>query len=40
VKATAGFLKRTEMGSLRFPDGFIQRLETHLERATKAENVG
>ena len=31
-KATAGFLSRTRKGSLRFPEGFIPALETHLRR--------
>lgn len=29
-KATAGFLSRTQVSSLRFPDGFIAALERHL----------
>lgn len=32
VKATAGFLNRTRKSTLRFPEGFIPRLERHLER--------
>lgn len=32
VKATAGFLSRTAVASLRFPDGFLERLETHLRK--------
>lgn len=31
-RATAGFLSRTERAKLNFPDGFIPRLERHLER--------
>lgn len=31
-RATAGFLKRTRQGSLRFPDGFIPAVEAHLAR--------
>ena len=30
-KATAGFLSRTKRSRLRFPDGFIPALETHLQ---------
>ncbi len=33
VKATAGFLARTASSSLRFPPGFLRRVELHLERA-------
>lgn len=29
-KATAGFLARTKQSSLRFPSGFIERLDAHL----------
>lgn len=29
-KATAGFLKRTEQAKLRFPEGFITAVQTHL----------
>ena len=32
ARATAGFLRRTKMGNLRFPPGFIDDIETHLER--------
>jgi len=32
VRATAGFLSRAAMGSLRFPEGFINAVEAHLER--------
>lgn len=32
VRATAGFLSRTQKGRLRFPPGFIQAIEAHLER--------
>jgi DNA (cytosine-5)-methyltransferase 1 len=31
-RATAGFLARTRMGTLRFPEGFISAVEAHLER--------
>ena len=33
VKATAGFLKRTERASLRFPPGFLEALGKHLKRS-------
>ncbi|MVU79663.1 DNA (cytosine-5-)-methyltransferase [Nocardia sp. ET3-3] len=32
ARATAGFLRRTAMGSLRFPEGFLDDVENHLER--------
>lgn len=32
ARATAGFLRRTGMGSLRFPPGFLDDVETHLDR--------
>lgn len=31
-RATAGFLRRTEKGSLRFPEGFIAAAKRHLDR--------
>ena len=34
AKATAGFLKRTEIAKLRFPPGFINALRKHLEQVT------
>lgn len=34
-KATAGFLSRTEISSLRFPDGFIPALQQHLAHQRK-----
>ncbi len=33
AKATAGFLKRARKGRLRFPEGFLDHLETRLELA-------
>ena len=36
IKATAGFLARTRVSSLRFPPGFIKKLEAHLVVANKA----
>ncbi|BDT84451.1 putative BsuMI modification methylase subunit YdiP [Nocardia cyriacigeorgica] len=32
ARATAGFLRRTAMGSLRFPPGFLDDVESHLDR--------
>lgn len=32
ARATAGFLKRARSGSLRFPPGFLDDIETHLDR--------
>ncbi len=32
ARATAGFLRRTRMGNLRFPPGFINDVENHLDR--------
>lgn len=32
ARATAGFLRRTQMGSLRFPEGFLDDVQSHLER--------
>ncbi|MEU4343552.1 DNA (cytosine-5-)-methyltransferase [Nocardia sp. NPDC023852] len=32
ARATAGFLRRTGMGSLRFPPGFLADVESHLDR--------
>ncbi|MRH86077.1 DNA (cytosine-5-)-methyltransferase [Nocardia sp. SYP-A9097] len=32
ARATAGFLRRTTMGTLRFPPGFIEDVENHLDR--------
>lgn len=34
AKATAGFLGRTKHASLRFPDGFLDRLHRHLQAMT------
>ncbi|SFL56436.1 Modification methylase BanI [Nocardia asteroides] len=31
-RATAGFLRRTEMGNLRFPPGFLDDVRDHLDR--------
>jgi len=35
ARATAGFLERTTRGSLRFPDGFLDDMESHLARMTR-----
>lgn len=32
ARATAGFLRRTGMGNLRFPPGFLADVESHLDR--------
>ncbi|MEV0296516.1 DNA (cytosine-5-)-methyltransferase [Nocardia sp. NPDC050710] len=32
ARATAGFLRRTGMGKLRFPPGFLDDVESHLDR--------
>lgn len=32
ARATAGFLKRARMGNLRFIPGFIDDVESHLDR--------
>ena len=37
ARATAGFLERTKRSSLRFPDGFIDLLERHLEGLSTAD---
>jgi len=34
AKATAGFLRRTQIAKLRFPHGFIDALRQHLDRMT------
>lgn len=34
IKATAGFLRRTEKATLRFPPGFLDAVRNHLRRAT------
>jgi DNA (cytosine-5)-methyltransferase 1 len=36
LRATAGFLARTERGSLRFPPGFITAIKTHLRQMERA----
>lgn len=37
IRATSGFLSRTERSSLRFPPGFIDSLRVHLESAVAAD---
>ncbi|SLJ82309.1 DNA-cytosine methyltransferase [Mycobacteroides abscessus subsp. abscessus] len=32
ARATAGFLRRASRGSLRFPDGFLEDVASHLDR--------
>jgi DNA (cytosine-5)-methyltransferase 1 len=39
AKATAGFLKRTDIAKLRFPPGFIDAIRLHLERMTSARSL-
>jgi DNA (cytosine-5)-methyltransferase 1 len=36
VRATTGFLSRLTQSSLNYPDGFVDRLERHLEHMTRA----
>ncbi len=38
-RATAGFLRRAEAGSLRFVDGFLSDVATHLDRVTASATV-
>lgn len=38
VKATTGFLRRTQVSSLRFPPGFLERIARHAERVSAAES--
>lgn len=37
ARATAGFLKRTEISTLRFPEGFLPALAKHLERVSNEQ---
>lgn len=39
ARATAGFLSRVRISSLRFPDGFIGALEEHLHRVQREASV-
>lgn len=39
VKATAGFLGRVKVSGLRFPTGFVDKLEAHLKRMEKTAAV-
>ena len=38
-RATAGFLSRTRRSRLRFPDGFIESLEHHLQRVASLSSA-
>jgi len=38
-KATSGFLSRTKQSSLRFPEGFLERLERHLEWMQRGDDA-
>ena len=38
-RATAGFLKRARKGSLRFPEGFLDAVEAHLESVQPAPEL-
>jgi DNA (cytosine-5)-methyltransferase 1 len=40
AKATAGFLERTERSSLRFPEGFIDTVRSHLAWMRRARPLG
>lgn len=39
VRAAAGFLKRTAKGSLRFPEGFLDAVERHIQDQAAAEAI-
>lgn len=38
IKATAGFLRRADVSSLHFPEGFLQTVRAHLERMQSASS--
>lgn len=38
IRATKGFLSRTQRGKLRFPDGFLDRLRAHSTRLELGDN--
>jgi DNA (cytosine-5)-methyltransferase 1 len=38
ARATAGFLKRTRLGSLRFVPGFLDAVEAHLDKVGPSSN--
>jgi DNA (cytosine-5)-methyltransferase 1 len=40
AKATAGFLRRTEVATLRFPPGFLEAVRSHLRRMTSEKDDG
>jgi DNA (cytosine-5)-methyltransferase 1 len=39
VKATSGFLRRTEIAKLRFPPGFIEAVQLHLESVSPIQRI-
>jgi DNA (cytosine-5)-methyltransferase 1 len=39
VKATSGFLRRTEVAKLRFPPGFIEAVQLHLESVSPIRRI-
>lgn len=39
ARAIAGFLSRARSGSLRFPEGFLEALDAHLERMQRAASA-
>jgi DNA (cytosine-5)-methyltransferase 1 len=39
VKATSGFLRRTEIAKLRFPPGFIEAVQLHLESVSPIRRI-
>jgi DNA (cytosine-5)-methyltransferase 1 len=39
VKATSGFLRRTEVAKLRFPPGFIEAVQAHLESVSPVQRT-
>jgi DNA (cytosine-5)-methyltransferase 1 len=38
AKATAGFLRRTDVSRLRFPEGFLQTVREHLLHMQRARS--
>jgi DNA (cytosine-5)-methyltransferase 1 len=39
VKATSGFLRRTEVAKLRFPPGFIEAVQAHLDNVSPVQRI-
>jgi DNA (cytosine-5)-methyltransferase 1 len=39
VKATSGFLRRTEIAKLRFPPGFLKAVQLHLESVSPIQRI-